>query len=174
MEFKSCQSVFCILCVCSVSVPLFVGVFVYVGVGGWVPIAGALSVVCGRAQPSQPQSWHRPLPGRIAGLSQLPLQLSGSLKSGPGNLQRALRNTCELYDGCPVDNITKIPRNTDASVQSRLYNIHMSPCIICLGQTYNNVLKQIWSSHSSSVSSYLLIQHLVNYVMSHVMLIQNI
>lgn len=56
------------------------------GVWGWVPIASALSVVCGTAQPSQPQSWHKALLGKIAVLSQLPPQLSDSLKSGPRDI----------------------------------------------------------------------------------------
>ena len=67
-----------------------------------------LSVLCGRAQPSQPQSWHGSLPGRIAGLSQLPLQLSGALKSG----QRGSETLVGLYDGGPVATIAHTQTHT--------------------------------------------------------------
>lgn len=149
---------------------MFACVFVYVGVRGWVPIAAAPAVVCGRAQPSQPQSWQGPLPGRIAGLSRLPLQLSGPLKSGLGNLSEGSRNTCGLYDGSPTATITQTQINADTLLSwckadyIKFMWADLSPCIICLGQTYNNVLKYTQSSHSSSVSSCLLVAHGLHYI----------
>ena len=127
---KSRQSVFCILyvCVSSFSAHVCLHLFIYFFKCRGVRMSSCrrcpLSVLCGRAQPSQPQSWHRPLPGRIAGLSQLPLQLSGALKTG----QRGSETLVGLYDGSPVATIAHTQTHTHTqkyghiviAVQSRL------------------------------------------------------
>ena len=129
-ECRSQQSVFCILCVCVLfqcpCLSAFIFLFFFKRWGARMSSRRRcpLSVLCGRAQPSQPQSWHGSLPGRIAGLSQLPLQLSGALKSG----QRGSETLVGLYDGGPVATIahTQTHTHTDkyghivTAVQSRL------------------------------------------------------